>query len=148
MDAAFRYIAANHGIDTEASYPYEAHNDRCRYSPSNVGATDTGYRDIPRGDENALRSAVSSVGPIAVAIDASKRSFQMYHSGVYNEYMCSSTRLDHGVLAVGYGTYEGRDYWLVKNSWGLDWGMEGYIMMSRNRQNQCGIATQASYPTV
>ena len=149
MDAAFRYIAANKGIDTESSYPYLARDERtCRYTAANKGAEDSTYRDISRGNENALMEAAGSIGPISVAIDASHRSFQMYRSGVYYERECSSSRLDHGVLVVGYGTYGGQAYWLVKNSWGTNWGMNGYIMMARNRQNNCGIATQASYPIV
>jgi len=148
MDNAFRYIKANGGIDTEKSYPYEAMNDRCRFKQANVGATDTGYVDVKSGSESDLQSAAATVGPISVAIDASHLSFQFYHQGVYDNSGCSSTRLDHGVLVVGYGTYQGQAYWLVKNSWGASWGMEGYIMMSRNKNNQCGIATQASYPLV
>ena len=88
---------------------------QCRFKTSTVGAEDTGYVDVTSGDENALKQAVATVGPISVAIDASHFSFQFYHSGVYDEPSCSSTRLDHGVLAVGFGTYQGKDYWLVKN---------------------------------
>jgi len=148
MDNAFRYIKANGGIDTEASYPYEARDGHCRFKPADIGATVAGYTDVPEGDEAALTQAIATVGPISVAIDASHFSFQLYHTGVYYEKRCSSTRLDHGVLAVGYGTEDGQDFYWVKNSWGVSWGQKGYIKMARNRHNNCGIATQASYPLV
>jgi cathepsin L len=148
MDQAFSYIKDNAGIDTEDSYPYEARDNTCRFTKENVGATDTGFTDIKSKDEEALKEAVATVGPISVAIDASHASFQLYSHGIYNEIFCSQTRLDHGVLAVGYGTDSGKDYWLVKNSWGANWGDKGYIKMSRDKRNQCGIATAASYPMV
>jgi len=148
MDQAFDYIKENNGIDTEVSYPYEAVDNQCRFKSENVGATDSGFTDIKSKDEAALQQAVADVGPISVAIDASHSSFQLYKSGIYNEIFCSQTRLDHGVLAVGYGSDSGKDYWIVKNSWGTGWGNKGYIQMSRNKRNQCGIATAASYPTV
>ncbi|CAF2471652.1 unnamed protein product [Rotaria sp. Silwood2] len=148
MDQAFEYIKENDGIDTEDSYPYEAIDNQCRFKSASVGATDTGFTDIKSKDESALQEAVANVGPISVAIDASHTSFQLYKHGVYNEPFCSQVRLDHGVLAVGYGTDSSKAYWLVKNSWGEGWGDSGYIKMSRNKRNQCGIATAASYPTV
>lgn len=148
MDNAFQYIKDNDGIDTESSYPYLAKDGKCHFKRRDVGAEDTGFTDIPHGDEQALKEAVASIGPISVAIDASHESFQLYESGVYVEPECSSEQLDHGVLVVGYGTEEGQDYWLVKNSWGTTWGQEGYVKMARNRDNMCGIASQASYPIV
>lgn len=147
MDNAFRYLRTVKD-DTEASYPYKAENGKCKYNPATAVVGDTGYTDIPKKDEDALQEAVANVGPISVAMDASHLSFQMYHSGVYNPWLfCSQTKLDHGVLAVGYGaTDDGENYWIVKNSWGRTWGMDGYFMMKRG-SNRCGIATQASYPT-
>lgn len=152
MDNAFEYIKDNHGIDTEGTYPYEAKNGKCRYKPANKGADDIGHVDITPGDEEALLEALATVGPLSVAIDASHTSFQLYHSGVYDEPKCASSDedLDHGVLLVGYGVDDksGKKYWLVKNSWGTSWGENGYIKMVRGKKNQCGIATSASYPRV
>ena len=108
---------------------------------------DESYRDIPRGSNEGLKDAVNSVGPISVAMDASHRSFQSYKSGIYHESQCSSMKLDHGVLVVGYGNEGGTDYWLVKNSWGKIWGMKGYFMIQQ-AENMCGICTQASYPVL
>jgi len=85
-------------------------------------------------------------GPIAVTIDASHSSFQFYKSGVYDESNCSSTVLNHCALAVGFNATETQLYYTVKNSWGTTWGIDGYIWMSRKKDNQCGIATRASYP--
>jgi len=148
MDNAFRYIKANGGVDTEGSYPYEGVEEECHFNPANVGETDKGFVDIPQGSEKALKKAVASVGPVSVAIDASHETFQFYSHGVYDEPECDPEGLDHGVLVVGYGTEDGQDYWLVKNSWSEKWGDQGYIKMSRNKDNQCGIASCASYPLV
>uniref|UniRef100_A0A146M7N7 Cathepsin L n=1 Tax=Lygus hesperus TaxID=30085 RepID=A0A146M7N7_LYGHE len=148
MDDGFKYIKKNGGIDTEKSYPYTGEDGKCHATKKNIVARVTGFVDVKKDSEAALQAAVATVGPISVAIDASSNDFQLYAGGVYNEKSCSSTELDHGVLAVGYGVYKGKAYWLVKNSWGTNWGISGYIMMSRNKNNQCGIATEASYPLV
>jgi len=149
MTSAFKYVAANGGVDTEASYPYTAKQGTCHYSSANIGGSISNYKTVASGSETALVTAINSQ-PVSVAIDASHNSFQLYKSGIYYEPACSSSRLDHGVLAVGYGSTGATngDYYIVKNSWGVSWGTAGYIQMARNRQNNCGIATQAAYPTI
>jgi cathepsin L len=147
MDDAFKYIITNKGLDTEASYPYTAESSTtCNYNAANSGGYVTGYVDVTSGDENALQAAVY-IEPVSIAIDASQSSFQFYSTGVYSDPNCSSTQLDHGVLAIGWGTSSGTAYWIVKNSWGTDWGQNGFIWMARNDNNMCGVATMASYPT-
>jgi len=148
MDPALQYVTDNNGISTEAAYPYEAKDGECRYSSAFKGATAQGFVDVQPGDEEALQEALATIGPISVAIDASKKTFHAYAGGVYYEPDCVTRDLDHAVLAVGYGTENGLDYWLVKNSWGEVWGESGYIKMARNRNNNCGIASSATYPLV
>jgi len=146
MDDAFQYIIKNNGIDSEASYPYTAETGTCQFNAANVAAHLVSYQDVTSESEPTLTTAVAERGPVSVAIDASHSSFQFYSGGVYYEPECSATQLDHGVLAVGYGAEGSSAYYIVKNSWGTDWGMSGYIWMSRNKSNNCGIATMASYP--
>ncbi|GIY44450.1 cathepsin L [Caerostris darwini] len=150
IDDAFEFIKNENGVDTEESYPYGAVQDSCSFKPENVGATCTGHVDIPTGDEEALKQAVATVGSVSVAIDAHHESFHDYKTGIFDEPSCGNELWDltHAVLVVGYGSEEGADYWLVKNSWGESFGQKGYIKMSRNKDNQCGIATMASYPLV
>lgn len=148
MADAFDYVQKNGGIDTEQCYPYTAQDGQCQFDSSCVGSTCSGSVEIPQGSEHALQVAVAMQGPVSVAIDANHQSFMQYRSGVFTEPKCSTTQSDHAVLVVGYGTDDGQDYWLVKNSWGTSWGMDGYIKMARNRDNMCAIATYAIYPEV
>ena len=106
----------------------------------------SGYKDISSGSVTAMKLAVASVGPIAAAMDASHDSFQFYSEGIYNPRKCGTrdSQLDHGVLAIGYGVSP-KPYWLMKNSWGKSWGMEGYFKIEQ-ALNKCGICTSSSYP--
>lgn len=147
---AFEYIKKN-GIDTERSYPYREHGGSCKFNKMNSVTTVKAHRDIPEGDELRLQQAIASIGPIAVAVDASDESFQHYSSGIYYERNCrtKSHDLTHDMLAVGFGTDKrGKEYYIVKNSYGKEWGENGYMKMARNRKNNCGIATVATYPVI
>uniref|UniRef100_A0A8C4FD38 Cathepsin S, ortholog 2, tandem duplicate 2 n=1 Tax=Dicentrarchus labrax TaxID=13489 RepID=A0A8C4FD38_DICLA len=145
MHQAFQYVIDNQGIDSDASYPYTGRNGECRYNSKFRAANCSQYSFLPEGDEGALKEALANIGPISVAIDATRPTFTFYRSGVYNDPNCSQ-KVNHGVLAVGYGTLDGQDYWLVKNSWGKTFGDQGYIRMSRNKNDQCGIALYGCYP--
>lgn len=146
MQYAFSYIK-DYGITSYESYPYTAVGGTCQ---SFVPVTKlVGCANVPA---NELQLTVAAQNqPISVSIEADTRSFQLYTSGVYNDVNCG-TNLDHGVLLVGYGTNSANeDYYIVKNSWGSQWGDKGYIYIARNSipsstKGICGIAMDASYP--
>ncbi|XP_040900601.1 cathepsin S, ortholog2, tandem duplicate 1 isoform X2 [Toxotes jaculatrix] len=146
MHRAFQYVIDNHGIDSDASYPYTGlDKQQCRYNPAYRAANCSRYSFLPEGDEGALKEAVATIGPISVGIDATRPRFAFYRSGVYDDQSCTQD-VNHAVLVVGYGTLNGQDYWLVKNSWGTSFGDQGYVRMVRNKNDQCGIAVYACYP--
>jgi len=200
---AFAYDIAAGGIETWVQYPFADMQTDCQYNSELSVASFSGCYDVTNGDETVLQQGIAQLGPVSVAIDAGLSSFHNYVSGVYYASTCSSTELDHAVIATGYGTvpavsssisatcteedfmceifveqglfkypcingptfdhaqkvttnvpgvdcnppstWAGQEFYMVKNSWGLDWGMQGYIMMARNQNNNCGIATAPSY---
>jgi KDEL-tailed cysteine endopeptidase len=147
MDDAFQYVIAN-GLTTDAAYPYSATGPNACKAGKPIVVRALGFTDVVPNSETALLSALTEQ-PVSVAVEA-EGSFQFYSSGVMTA--SCGTQLDHGVLAVGYGTVGGQDYYKVKNSWGEDWGMKGYILLGRGSafgaQGQCGIQMAASFPLV
>merc|ERR1711924_156803 len=144
-DYAFAFYEKT-SVASEDSYAYTGRDGTCKssYTAAIPEGGVTGYKDI--SNEADLLDAVVNTGPVSVAIEADQMSFQMYSGGVLTG-NCG-TNLDHGVLAVGYGTDSGTDFWKVKNSWGSSWGMDGYVLIQRG-VNKCGIADgPPSYPIV
>ncbi len=160
MDAAFEYLASsqNGTDDLENKYVYTAMDEPCTFQEDGPGLGDvSGHVDLPTGCDHALASAVATVGVVSVGVDAND-DWQMYSGGVYvpdpDQGGCSSDpgALDHGVAVVGYNTdvfnNKTMSYWIVRNSWGTDWGIDGYMYLSRDVPNACGISNYASYPVL
>ncbi|EOA14505.1 hypothetical protein CARUB_v10027725mg [Capsella rubella] len=150
MDTAFAHIKATGGLTTESNYPYKGEDATCNSKKTSPKATTiTGYEDVPANDESALMKAVAHQ-PVSVAIEGGGFAFQFYSSGVFSG-ECT-TNLDHAVTAVGYGeTTNGSKYWIIKNSWGTKWGESGYMRIQKDikdKQGLCGLAMEASYPTI
>ena len=146
MDYAFQYVIDNKGITTEAAYPYTATGpNTCTATGKPIAATFSSFKDVPTNSDEALVFALA-YQPVSVAVEADQASFQFYSGGVMTA--ACGTALDHGVLAVGYDT----DSWIVKNSWGADWGVNGYIQLARGAAygpaGQCGILSAPSFPVV
>mmetsp|Transcript_85424 Transcript_85424/g.169447 ORF Transcript_85424/g.169447 Transcript_85424/m.169447 type:complete len:358 (-) Transcript_85424:158-1231(-) len=147
---AMEYIRYRGGLQKEVDYPYNGRNQKCNSLESKAVAHIADVVNITQGDENGILLAVGTVGPVSIAYDCTL-GFQFYHKGVYDGWFCGTkpSQVNHAVLAVGYGhdSKSGKDYWLVKNSWGASFGEKGYFRIVRNK-NKCGLADCASYPTM
>ena len=147
MNLAMEYVVANGGDDTESSYPYTATDGTCNFNKSNVGATFSKVVNLEKGDCQGLLHAVATVGPVSIAVNAD--AMMNYQTGIMNvtNDECDPNSLDHGVLVVGYGqTTAGNKFWIVKNSWGTEWGQDGYVYWDRDTDDMCGICQQAAFP--
>lgn len=155
MIYGFKYVVDHQGLSSESCYPYEAmnHQTQCAYKRSLCPHMNPirSYATCPSGSTTQLMAALNQ-GPVSVAVEADQSSWQLYGGGVLMSGSCGFS-IDHGVLAVGYGSSAGEDFWKVKNSWGPTWGEGGYIRLCRNCNmnsgyGQCGILSQPAYPIV
>jgi cathepsin L len=151
MTSAYEYVIRNGGLDSETCYPYEARDDTCRFDKSCVSATISSYGSVPSNNDKAMVETLARQ-PISIAIYAAGSTFQHYNGGVYDDPTCYSdeSHLDHGVLLVGYGTTDdGKDYYILKNSWDTTWGENGYMRIARGEnKNICGLLDMPCYPVV
>ncbi|OCT69047.1 cathepsin K [Xenopus laevis] len=146
INAAFQYVKKNNGIDSEKAYPYVGKDQNCTYNSSGKAAEIKDFKEVRKGSEKALQEAVGSVGPVSARIDASLITFAFYEKGIYLDKNCDNESLNLAVLVVGYGVEKKGKYWIIKNWMGDDWGEKGYMLMARDKDNICGIASDASYP--
>ncbi len=169
LGATFDYIKQRGGLQPDTSYPYQNTRQSCSLRSTKVGAI-TGYGNIQRGDEEAMKQALSTYGPLAAAVHTTS-DLQFYSgskggrsSDIIDIPSCSK-QVDHAITIVGYGTENGKDYWrmlfnisykliyltlflVVRNSWGSNWGLNGYFKIARNKNSMCGIGTYGYYTLV
>ncbi|KAI9558064.1 hypothetical protein GHT06_014817 [Daphnia sinensis] len=131
------------GSAQESLYPYNAQDNACTYSWFMARAKVFTYRYVPSNNMLAMQQAIQKYGLVATAFTVVD-SFGSYANGVYDDNACDGPPVNHAVVIVGWGTLNGVDYWIVRNSWGPDWGQNGYIYVQRG-VNKCSIEAFPAY---
>ncbi|KAK9885465.1 hypothetical protein WA026_010960 [Henosepilachna vigintioctopunctata] len=142
---AFEYVKKN-GIESEEDYPYFVHDLQCKADSSKVVTKISDYVHIEAGNEEDLKNAIARQ-PVSVAIVANN-NLRAYHSGIFSDPACNNHILNHIVVAIGYGSENGHDYYIVRNSWGEAFGENGYFKLARNQGNMCRVTDVAYYPVI
>ncbi|ALC42198.1 CG6347 [Drosophila busckii] len=151
QEYGFEYIR-DHGITLANKYPYVQYEMQCKQNetagryPRESLVKIRDYARIDPGDEQKMKQVIATLGPLACSMNAGAISFEQYDGGIYDDEECNADDVNHSVVVVGYGSENGRDYWIVKNSYSENWGESGFMRLPRNANSFCGIASECSYP--
>ncbi|XP_017098918.2 procathepsin L [Drosophila bipectinata] len=137
------YLQSTGGLMRADDYKYVSRKGKCQFVSDLSVVNVTSWAILPAHDEQAIQAAVTHIGPVAISINATPKTFQLYSDGIYDDPMCSSASVNHAMLIIGFG----KDYWILKNWWGQRWGESGYMRI-RKGVNMCGIANYAAYAIV
>lgn len=165
-DSAWDYVKDNGGLCAESDYPYTSGNGKtgtcvknCTPIPNTTPKSHTTVK--PNSDPDLMAALV--INPVSIAIEADQRSFQLYKSGIYDDYEgCNSNSkskgpdslpdIDHAVVLVGYGVEGDNGYYVLRNSWDTTWGEDGYMRIGRGtkygKYGMCGVLYDPMYPVV
>jgi cathepsin F len=141
MENAFQDITKRGGLESDSDYPYQGRDNSCSFNKSKVQVRVSGFHVVDSQDEEVIKRALYETGPLSIAVNASP--FQFYAGGIFNPRNCDPQELNHGVLLVGYGVQNGKNFWIIKNSWNTSWGEEGYLRLIRGK-GRCGVNQDVS----
>ncbi|KAF2318482.1 hypothetical protein GH714_008152 [Hevea brasiliensis] len=147
MTNAYRYLMEAGGLEEESSYPYTGKRGECKFDTEKIAVRVANFTNIPI-DESQIAAHLVHHGPLAVGLNAI--FMQTYIGGVSCPLICGKKWINHGVLLVGYGAkgfsilrFGYKPYWIIKNSWGKQWGEEGYYRLCRGH-GMCGMNRMVS----
>jgi len=143
---AYQYVMGAGGLESESNYPYQGVGGQCEFSAKKIDASISGFQYATQdGDENAMVQSLVEWGPLSICVDAS--NWQDYQSGIMSDWDCCwFCQLDHCVQLVGYDNTGSEGYYLVRNSWTTQWGINGYIELEMGK-NTCGLTSVPTWPT-
>jgi len=142
-ETAFQYIIDAGGQESNESYPYTAEDGNCMFNAKKIVASISTYNAATEWfSETTLQQNLVNWAPLSICVDAS--AWQTYQSGVMTWEECAwINELDHCVQLVGYNQSASTPYWVVRNSWTADWGIDGYIWLEM-WEDTCGVAHDAN----
>lgn len=143
--SAYDY-AKNHGIPLESTNPYKGKEKHCTKASGTVVQV-TNFTQLQERDISSIMNALNEGYSVAAALQAGTHAFMYYKSGILSDAReCEEDYIDHAVVIIGYGTQNNIDYWIVRNSWGKDWGEAGYVRIQREI-NYCNLENYPFFPT-